>query len=490
MLHRPSHPQGVACASAAALLMLVLSACAQFAQHAPQAISPGDLAEAYAGRSLTDPRLREYLQDSGYPVPAWPLPAWDAVALTLAAYFFSPELRVAAAQWRLQQAAERTAAQRVNPTLNLPLEHHSDTSGGRSPWLIGIVFDLIFEREAKVKARVDAAAALSEAARIEIEHSAWQVRSRVRHAWIDYWAARRKGELLEAQAALQEEALQLLARREALGEVGSFEVSSARLEQQRVQLEIAGQSRDIARARNTLAAALSLTWEALADIRLQPPEIREPDAGQDVSVESLQATGLLKRYDIRKALFEYAAREADLRLEIEKQYPDIKLSPGFIFDQDDKIWALGAAWVLPLLHRNEGPIGEALARRELERARFQALQAGVIQELARARGDYLASIEARRRAQALVAVAQARLQQVQRQFDSGYADRLDLARARQETFAAERAALELQMELLNSKADLEDALQYPLDGSMPVADALAALGIADPDHPSLPASSP
>ena len=76
---------------------------------------------------------------------------------------------------------------------------------------------------------------------------------------------------------------------------------------------------------------------------------------------------LLNRLDIREALARYQAAEARLRLEVARQYPDITLSPGFLWDQGDLVWSVGAAILAPLFDINQGPIGEAEAARVLER---------------------------------------------------------------------------------------------------------------------------
>jgi outer membrane protein TolC len=62
------------------------------------------------------------------------------------------------------------------------------------------------------------------------------------------------------------------------------------------------------------------------------------------------------------ALAQYAVAEADLRVEITKQYPDLELAPGYSWDQGciagSRRWHSNL-----LLNKNKGPIGEAIARR-------------------------------------------------------------------------------------------------------------------------------
>ena len=79
------------------------------------------------------------------------------------------------------------------------------------------------------------------------------------------------------------------------------------------------------------------------------------------------------------ALADFAASQATLRLEIAKQYPDVRLSPGYQYDQGDNKWSLGLSVDLPVLNRNQGPIAEAKARRSEAAARFNAVQAKALE---------------------------------------------------------------------------------------------------------------
>jgi outer membrane protein TolC len=186
-------------------------------------------------------------------------------------------------------------------------------------------------------------------------------------------------------------------------------------------------------------------------------------AVQARSLSELQATALTQRLDIQRALADYSAHEAALRLEIEKQYPDLTLSPGFFFDQGDHIWSLGTSWILPLLQpRNEGPIREALAQREIMQAEFLALQARVINEISSAHGLLVAQASALREAEQLLKDARERNHQMQRQFDLGYVDQLQISRSHLEVHDVEQAVSDLEFAVIRSAGQLEDTVQFPL----------------------------
>jgi len=370
---------------------------------------------------------------------------------------------VAIAEYQKARVHEETVTERINPGLQIPFEHHSDTAGDKSPWLIGILFDLVFEREAKRQARHDQALAETGAADIRIQAVAWSIYGQLRQKYFDYYSALKSEEQLTAQADITGETLQLLLRRKELGQSSDFEISSSQIDRQRIRLQQASQKITKTDALHALAGAIGVTGAALEHVALGFADLEVADNFGDMPENELRETALTHRTDIRRSLAEYNIEEAALRLEIEKQYPDLTLSPGFVFDQGDMIWALGAAWVLPLLHpQNEGPIREALAQREIKQKEFLALQAKVINEVDAARARLAAQKTALEEAQKLLQETRTRNRQVQKQFDLGYANHLELNRSRFETAVAEQAVSDLRISVLKAAGLLEDAIQYPL----------------------------
>lgn len=446
------------------LLLLILTGCA-IQQHPPV---PLDVQQTYidlSSRDLDNPALREFMIEQGFSPPTWPLSVWNVDALTLAALYLNPDMQVAIAEWRSQQAGEITAAQRINPTMNLPLEWHTDTSEGQSPWLIGVVLDLVFERSGKRAARIERAELQTAAARIALQQAAWNVRSRVHEALAELGAARDSVTALEQRIEGVTDILGVLQRREELGQVAAFELSSNRLELQRLRLQLSQKQQMIDSARGRLATAIGVVPSQFAEIDVSLPAADSLPSPEQLPTLDIQGLALQHRYDIRRALTEYAAQEAALRLQIEKQYPDINLSPGFVFDQSDNVWALGSAWLLPLFHNHEGEIAEALAQRSLLQARFVSLQASIIDRVFTARNDYLGKLNTYKEARTLQADAEDYRRRIRQQLEAGYADRLQFLRARQITSEASQAVFDSRAGLLQAYAVLEKTLQYSLRDS-------------------------
>ena len=76
-----------------AALLLLLGGCVHY--HA-QPVDPVARAQAFSSRRLDDPALRAFVETSAVvPPAAWPPASWDLDTLTLAAFYFQPDLDVA-----------------------------------------------------------------------------------------------------------------------------------------------------------------------------------------------------------------------------------------------------------------------------------------------------------------------------------------------------------------------------------------------------------
>jgi len=133
---------------------------------------------------------------------------------------------------------------------------------------------------------------------------------------------------------------------------------------------------------------------------------------------------MLGRADLLSLLSEYAAAEADLRLELARQVPDLRLGPGYEFDQGTNKWGLALALDLPVLNQNQGGIGEAVARRRAVAARFEALQTQVIAEVDTASASLRGARAELAQAGHLVEAARDRQRRARAAFAAGASDHL------------------------------------------------------------------
>jgi outer membrane protein TolC len=441
------------------LASVLFAGCARF-QDKP--ISAADLARQLEKRSLSDTNFRAFLETNlQHTFTEWPLTNFDFPALTLAAFYFHPNLDVARAQWAVARGGEKTAGARPNPVLGVTPGYSANAPRGVSPWFPSVTLDVPIETAGKRRYRIAHAEHLAEAARLKLTTSAWEVRSGVRAALVGFAAATRRAALLREQVQLQQRVLTLFEQRLAAGAIGNPELAPIRIAAVKARADSADAQRQATEARAQIAQSLGLPLRGIDGVEFAFDLNQTADAAllsADARREALQG-----RADVLASLAEYAASQSALQLEIAKQYPDLHLNPGYQYDQGENKWQLGLSVELPVLYRNQGGIAEAKARRDEAAAKFMAVQTKVISEIDRALLSRAAAIEQLRQLEELTGAQRQQLSQIEASFNAGAADQLDLATARVEFAAAELTRLDALAKKQQAIGQLEDALQRPFD---------------------------
>jgi len=442
------------------VLLLVLGACVSF--H-PAPLSPAHQAQELDARSLDDPGLYAYLETVAPDMlAAWPPPSWDLESLTLAAFYFQPDLDVARARWAVAQAATRTAGERPNPTLNVT-PGYDTTTAVPSPWLPLALLDLPLETAGKRGYRIAEARQLSEASRLALAATAWQVRSRVRTVLVTLCAARDRASMLKEQLDLLQEIVNLEELQHEAGAVAGFVLRQDRVASDEARLAWRDAQRQRAHALVALAEAVGVPAHALDGVRITSQELgREPAA---TTLAEARRRALCERSDILSALAAYAASQSALQLEVAKQYPDLNLGPGYQYDQGDNKWTLGLTLTLPLFNRNRGPIAEAQARRQEMAAHFEALQITVLADVDRAMAAYDAARQQLAEADVLLADAQGQREVAEAMHAAGETARGELLaqrlRSSQTRLARREALAAVQQALAMMESTLQCSLSAP-----------------------------
>jgi len=99
-------------------------------------LSPEHSLDQFEQRSLANDGLQRYLKTN---LPASSdfaaTPAWSLETLTLAAFYYSPELAVVWANYETVAAGKQTAAQRPNPAVSISPAYNT-VNAVPSPWLV------------------------------------------------------------------------------------------------------------------------------------------------------------------------------------------------------------------------------------------------------------------------------------------------------------------------------------------------------------------
>jgi outer membrane protein TolC len=429
-----------------------------FQTYVAKPIQPTEVIQQLESKSPDSNEFRAYLIAQNYPQNQLPIQQWGLDELTYSALFFHPDLDVARASWRAQQAGVIKAKQNPEISIKANADHHAQHKD-KSPWTYTLGIDVPIITAGKKQAAIDQATNLSEAARIEIAQTAWQVRSRVAKSLLEYQYATQQISILTHEVELRAAIADMLQKRVDAGMASNIELSNARIALQKAEQALNAQSGIIANLQANLASSAGLPLETFKKLNVATSFA----STQPVQTDLLQYQALLNRLDIRAALARFEAAEAKLRLEIAKQYPDLNLSPSKTLDQGDQIWSLGFSSLLTLINKNRGQIAEATALRELEFTQFEALQAKVIGDLNQNKANYFAALESTGKANTLLASQEKRTERTQTQFNAGFADRLELTSTQLENLIAKQNVLSTSYKEQSARLELEDAIQRPLD---------------------------
>jgi cobalt-zinc-cadmium efflux system outer membrane protein len=427
-------------------------------------IAPVQTVAAFDARTLDSSDLKAFIEAAtNEPVAVWPPTEWDLDILTLAAFYYHPDLDVARAEWGQSRAAIVTAGGRPNPELGFAASLVRGGDPGDIPWILQPRVGLVIETAGKRGHRIAQAEAVSEASRFSIADMAWQVRSRVRANLLDHLLAMRELDLLRAEETVRADYADALQTKLDFGDASRQEVDVARLELQRLRVAVRAGESQVEETRVALAGAIGVRPATLTSARLSHGALDTPPPLDTAAMLDLERNALLARTDILAALATYQAAEAAVRLDVARQFPDLQIGPGFRWRESERRWVFDFGVPIPLLNRNEGPIAEAMARRQRAAADVLALQAATVDAIAGASTRYAGALREVQTAREVQMAAETRQGAVSEQFTLGDVDRtamlgagLEVTLARAQVMAALRKA---QMEL----GILENAIRRPLE---------------------------
>lgn len=462
--------------------LLSLAFVASCAHYVPRPLSPRRSIVAFDARSLNSRGLRAFLIANGVRPPG-PSDVWNLKSLTLAAFYFQPSLAEARARLLAAQAARATAAERPNPSVTLAPGYDRGVPGAVSPWIVPLTMDWPVETAGRRADRLARARHLAAAKRWELVGTVWQTRRHLRTALLDLYSARTTAALLARKLSAQRMVVKLLTGQFAAGTVSSFVVTQARIALDGTRLDRQAAAAQVQQAQIQLAGALGLAPHALRRVRLDFSDLKI--LPRDLTRPQVRQAALLDRSDVRAALEQYAASQSALKLQIARQWPDIHLGPGFIWNSQlvrDTQWQLGLSLPLPIMNRNQGPIAEARADRRLAAAHFLAVQARALGQIDSAVAGYHSALHAATTADSLLKNLRRQLQSVRAQLDAGEIQPLDLENAKVAFDTGAQNRLAAWIEAQQALGRLEDAVQSPI--ALALASVRAAQdGPADPENP-------
>ncbi len=429
-------------------------------------MDPVKFESQFRARTLDAPGLAAFARaQAGNPTLEWPPKVLDPDNLLWIALFFSSDVELARADVAAKEAALVTARQRVNPSVTAEAGRNK-TPDSVATYSFSSAFTI--ETAGKRGLQILEAEKALEAARLGVWEAAWTTRAKVRTALVAHYFAGRRLESLRAELAVRTEIAGIWEKRLVAGEASRPEVESARAERAGLLSAIANAEGEAERGVAGIGDAAGLPTAALGSRRMDLTKLEALPGAGELPIATIRKAGQVHRADIRRVLAQYDAADAGLRLQLAQRYPNVVLSPSYLFQEGFASYVLGATLdALPVFHRGEGQLAERKAERDKIAVEFRALQAHVrdetdsaltkytaaVSEWAATRGD-AARVQAGREAGAAAALR------------AGEGDRLDVVTVRLGSFGVKRAELDALERGQLALGALEDAVQGALGGWM------------------------
>lgn len=287
--------------------------------------------------------------------PAGPLSLDTALSLTLQA---NPEVSAATRELEAIQATVTQAGVLPNPELQTLAEDRRRESRTTT-----VQINQRISLSGKRAARVRAAERSRDIAGSDLSATKADIRAGLIASFFDVLIAQERLRLAQASADLAKRGTSVAAKRVAAGKVSPVEETKARVAEAGVKVELAQAASELRSMRQRLTAYWGnpsprfdvATGEANA----------LPDAGSlDDVVQRLDNTP-----DMRRATLEVERRRALTDVERSSRIPDVTLSLGAKRDEQlgRNLAIVGFSIPIPLFDRNQGNLGEAIARQDKAR---------------------------------------------------------------------------------------------------------------------------
>ncbi|WP_262692832.1 TolC family protein [Kordiimonas aestuarii] len=267
----------------------------------------------------------------------------------------SPGISQAQSEYRASQARADAAGQMRPLGLTLTAEYSKGADAAK-PWLFGTSVDIPLDLAGQREARMAEARFVSLSAHFVMAAALWDVRSQLRAAITEVHAARQILVFSRDAYDLQRALADLEQRKFDAGEtpVGSVIASQQMLDASRQDLQ--QQQVDLVNAQIQLAGVLNIPVEQARTLAVD--NIPLPELDRETIADN-EERSLYTHSEIFAAISAYDLAEARLKSEVAKQYPDIHLSPGIVWERGVFKWPLSVGFSLPPLDMNKANIGAA-----------------------------------------------------------------------------------------------------------------------------------
>jgi outer membrane protein TolC len=362
----------------------------------------------------------------------------------IAQKYFNPALKTADLELKYIESNEKIAS--LRPLSSLGTKYERGDVGDPSENFFKFDYTFTYETANKRLIRYELAFNETQLALLDKELIHWKLRASLIESLTEYINNQNLIQILKNKIRLQQSIVFMVQKRLNFGLVSKIDLAREKIKFNSIKKElIKHQNLQLSITKNmaTLVGFSLEQFNLLAiDIKKTKDKLTSSLTGYFANIDQtkMHSTALLNRIDLRQKLAHYAIAEANLKLEIAKQYPDMTFTPAYIYDFGYNVWGLGIQTLLKTPERNKAYINRATIFRELEASKVENFELEVnnqVEEL---------SLSIQKNKEHELAVKQSLvsknmlINQLQERFDQGQIDRMELEK---EMFALLDIDLEL-----------------------------------------------
>ncbi|MCA9277562.1 MAG: TolC family protein [Phycisphaeraceae bacterium] len=367
--------------------LVLLSGCARYQP------SPLDLqqhAEEFRHRAEQLSVVAEHMRSS--PSPDMPdahvFDVTDGISMDEAeaiALFYNADLRTERLRAGLTLATKENAGLWDDPELGFD---GAEILSPASPFEYGVTLQLTVPVSGRLRVERARADAAHESQLRRIASKEWATRMDLRRAWIRWSAQVERERMLSEAIDYASDVEQVVDRLVQAGEMSRVEARLLKIDIEQLHTDQLQAEIDRTQAKQTLLALLGLSADGNlvfeSQIHAEPPPLPE-----QIDTHLIEHSP-----EVAALIAEYEVAEESLRLEVQKQYPDITIGSGYS-NEDDHRLLLGLSLPVPILNANRAGIAEAAALRDIARADAERALEDICNSLVSARSMYEAATSQR-----------------------------------------------------------------------------------------------
>jgi len=439
------------------MLFISLCGCGQMKGYVLDQPDSDQITQDFDTRDITRESVDVFAAKLGYNRP-WPPEKWGLEELMYTALYFSPRLKVARQNKELFEVSAQLSGLEIQKKVQVATEYHTNEVNGEKPWGLGFTVGLPFFSEKKQKVLSEKSLLYVDDATLKLTQEIWLLHSELRNNLFRWNANAAKRKLNIQKIKLARELIDLVEARFSYGfanrdqlnkrkyDLGLFLEQELMLETERLEIV------------STMAGFIGMPAIDLEQLVMSHLTF---DETPDISgVEVYRSAALLNRIDLQESLVDFGLADVELKLALIKQYPEISISPGYFWDQGDKIWNFALGLALP--KQSDVLILQAENVRNLKHLEVKETQINILSQVEgyhamaqSARARLVQSRSNLRQANEIFAGAEER-------FGVGNISRVDLYDGRLAYIAIAEQFIDQMSDYFTALAALEDSCQTPL----------------------------